>query len=138
MRFDIFNRDTAEKYYTDEKHINISISDIDQPNTKLSKLTSRVDTMFLKFFDFDEIRPKMPKELKESLFNKSLAKAIWKFVDKYKDEVNLIVINCEAGISRSAAVGAAISKILNGNDDDFFKHFIPNRLVYRKMMEVKS
>jgi len=138
MRFDIFNRDTAEKYCTDEKHINISISDIDQPNAKLSNLTSRVDAMFLKFSDFDRIHEDMPKQLKESLFNKRLAEAIWKFVDKYKDEVDLIVINCEAGISRSSAVGAAISKILNGRDEDFFKHFLPNRLVYRKMMEVKS
>lgn len=138
MRFDVFNRDTIEKYNTNEKHIVISISDIDCDKANLPKLESRIDAMFLKFSDFDRITEGMNKEYKESLFNKRLAEAVWKFVDKYKDDINLIIVNCEAGISRSSAVAAAISKILNGNDDDFFKYFLPNRLVYRKMIEVKS
>jgi len=135
MRFDIFSRKCVENYCTDEKHINISISDSKAPRAKLSKLDSRIDTLFVSFADSDRIGFDLSEG---NLFNKRLAQAIWKFVDKYKDEVDLIVVNCEAGISRSSAVGAAISKILNGDDMDFFKHFLPNRLVYRKMMEVKS
>jgi len=122
-------------YCTNEKHINISISDCNKERATLSKLDSRVDSLFCAFADNDRIG--FDKSEGE-LFNKHVAETIWKFVDKYKDEVDLIVINCEAGISRSSAVGAAISKVINGSDEDFFKYFIPNRLVYRKMMEVKS
>jgi hypothetical protein len=45
-----------------------------------------------------------------------------------------IVINCEAGISRSAAIAAALSKILTGDDKVFFDQFIPNRHIYRTIL----
>lgn len=138
MRFDVLSRQMAEQFNPQEKHISISIRDIDCKNANLPEIETRVDVLFLTFSDLDRIKDSLPYKLKHSLFNKGIAELIWEFVDKYKDEVDLIVINCEAGISRSSAVAAAISKILNGNDDDFFKYFIPNRLVYRKMMEVKS
>ena len=53
-------------------------------------------------------------------------------------KVDLIVINCEAGMSRSAGVGAALSKILNGNDTDFFRYFHPNMYIYSKLIAIKS
>lgn len=137
MRFDVFNRERIENYNTPEKHIVISIADIKSKRPEISKVDSRVDALFVQFSDLDRIVPTMPKDLKDSLFNKRLAEAIWKFVDKYKDEVGLIIVNCEAGISRSSAVAASISKVLNDDDAAFFKHFLPNMLVYRKMLEVK-
>ena len=135
MRFDVFSRKMVENYSTEEKHINISISDIENPNAKLPKLESRVDALFITCADSGKVGYKV---VEADLFNKSLARVVWKFVDKYKDEVDLIVVNCELGISRSSGMAAAISKILNGDDMDFFKYFIPNMDVYRKMMEVKS
>lgn len=135
MRFDIFSRKIVEQYNTNEKHIVISIANPKAPRAKLPELESRIDALFLQFADSDNVSYDVSKG---ELFNKSLAETVWKFVDKYKDEINLIIINCEAGINRSSGMGAAISKILNGEDANFFKYFIPNRLVYRKMMEVKS
>jgi predicted protein tyrosine phosphatase len=35
-------------------------------------------------------------------------------VDAYKDEVESIIVHCEAGISRSSGIAAAIGKVLNG------------------------
>ena len=137
MRFDVFNRERVEKYSTPEKHIVISISDIKSKRPNLPESDSRLDVLFVQFSDFDRIYPTMPKDLKESLFNKRLAQAIWRFVDKYKDEVDLIIVNCEAGISRSSAVAAGIGKVINDDDAAFFKHFLPNMLVYRKMLEAK-
>ena len=50
-----------------------------------------------------------------------------------------IIVHCEAGISRSAGVAAALSKILNGNDDYFFDYFhnryVPNMTCYRRILE---
>ena len=135
MRFDVSSRKMVENYSTEEKHINISIANPKAPRAKLPKLESRVDALFITCADSCKVGYKVSKG---DLFNKSLAEAVWRFVDKYKDEVDLIVVNCELGISRSSGMSAAISKILNGDDMDFFKYFIPNMDVYRKMMEVKS
>ena len=44
-----------------------------------------------------------------------------------------IYVNCEAGQSRSAGVGAAICKALGGSDDFFFRTRHPNMLCYRKV-----
>ena len=44
-------------------------------------------------------------------------------------------MHCEAGISRSAGAVAALSKVINGDDSYFFKMFLPNRLVYRLILQ---
>ena len=64
------------------------------------------------------------------------ARKIAKFVMRYKDSVEQIVIHCDAGISRSAGVAAAIAKYLNGNDDDFFVRspYTPNMTCYHKVL----
>jgi len=134
MRFDVFSRKMAENYSTNEKHINISIANPRAPKAKLPALESRVDALFITCADSGRVGFEVSEG---DLFNKSLAKAVWKFVDKYKDEVDLIIVNCELGISRSSGMAAAISKILNGDDMHFFRYFVPNMDVYRKMIEVK-
>lgn len=135
MRFSIFSRKLVEQYKTDEPHIVISIRNPNSEKANLPDLNSREDALFLPCADSGRVGFKVSEG---HLFNKGQAELIWNFVDKYSNNLDLIVINCESGISRSAGVGAALSKILNGDDADFFKYFIPNRLVYRKMMEVKS
>lgn len=61
------------------------------------------------------------------------ARKIKEYVEK-QEHLSLIVIHCYAGVSRSAAVAAALSKHYNGDDSMFFKRFIPNALVYRLML----
>jgi len=48
--------------------------------------------------------------------------------------VNSCIIHCLMGVSRSAGVGAAISKAINGEDDLFFKYYTPNMTCYRKVL----
>lgn len=65
------------------------------------------------------------------------ARKIARFVMRYKDSrVEQIVVHCDAGISRSAGVAAAIAKYLNGNDDDFFirSPYHPNMTCYSKVL----
>ena len=64
------------------------------------------------------------------------ARKIAKFVMRYKDSVEQIVVHCDAGISRSAGIAAAIAKYLNGNDDDFFVRspYTPNMTCYSKVL----
>lgn len=54
-----------------------------------------------------------------------------------KNEIKTLIIHCWAGVSRSAAVAAAILKVYTGNDDQIFKSgtYAPNMYVYHKILE---
>jgi len=52
-----------------------------------------------------------------------------------KHRFNLIVCQCDAGISRSRATAAALSKIFNGNDDEYFGNATPvNSTIYNNIL----
>jgi hypothetical protein len=71
------------------------------------------------------------------LFNEQMARQVLKFIRGHKDKVNLIVCHCEAGVSRSAATAAALSKCFGQSDMEFYKgRFHPNPLVYRTILNV--
>ena len=126
----------ADMYKFDFKYISITIET--DENTKLSDDKNRVDRLDLLFDDLDTTKyndkdlTDIYKEYKPKLFNKDMATKILEFIDKYKGLT--IVINCEAGVSRSAGVGAALSKIYNNEDNWFFKNRCPNMLVYRTIL----
>ena len=72
----------------------------------------------------------------DQLFNVKRANIIIDFVTEIKDEVDMLVVHCEAGVSRSPAIAAVISKILFGDDKAFFKApYTPNMHVYRVMLD---
>lgn len=63
------------------------------------------------------------------------AKTVVDFVEMYEDK--RILVHCDAGISRSSAVAAAILKHYTGDDSMIFdsRWYNPNRWVYRKVLE---
>lgn len=65
------------------------------------------------------------------------ADKIVEWVMKNKEKANVIIVQCEAGISRSAGVCAALMKIINGDDSDIFDdpRFCPNMSCYRSIFE---
>jgi predicted protein tyrosine phosphatase len=72
----------------------------------------------------------------EQLFGEKRANLIIDFVAEIKDEIDMLVVHCEAGVSRSPAIAAVISKIHFGDDKAFFKApFTPNMHVYRVMLD---
>jgi len=73
---------------------------------------------------------------KDKIFNKVHAKKILEFVFKHLNDVSSIVCQCDMGLSRSAATAAALSKILNGNDEEFWRPpYIPNKLIYETTLD---
>jgi predicted protein tyrosine phosphatase len=82
---------------------------------------------------FHDLGDNAPEEFKGGLFTDDQAAQIAAFV-KANDPATTILVNCEAGISRSAAVAAALSKFFNGDDSEMFKHSVPNMFVFRKML----
>ena len=45
-----------------------------------------------------------------------------------------VIVHCDAGISRSAGVAAAIAKFRSGDDTVIFKSYRPNMWAYRKTL----
>lgn len=56
------------------------------------------------------------------------------FVERHSDKT--IIVHCDAGISRSSGVAAAILKYLIGDDSQIFDNpkYYPNMLCYRKTL----
>ena len=63
------------------------------------------------------------------------AEKIANFVENNKND--LIIVHCDAGISRSSAVAAAILRHYTGNDDRIFDDYSynPNMWVYFKVLK---
>jgi predicted protein tyrosine phosphatase len=81
----------------------------------------------LHFPDADVASEQFPEGL---LFAPEHAREIWDFVLRHRD-VERVVIHCDAGISRSPAVAAALARVLNGDDVEFFAgRYRPNMRVY--------
>lgn len=70
----------------------------------------------------------------EDLMTDEDAQKIVEFAERHKDKP--ILIHCDAGISRSSAIGAALLRNYNGNDDDIFhsRYFAPNMWCYYKLL----
>ena len=159
MKIKVLSRDAFEKFESTEPFIAISITD---PASKKVKFVPSQATLFLQFHDVDH-RYKKREDCKIckgtgkigifadindghcysctdkmdiKVFDESYAKQILDFVKKYEEFVDLIVVHCEAGISRSAGVAGALSLILNGEDQYYFDNYLPNVLVYRKIINV--
>lgn len=68
------------------------------------------------------------------------AKRIWDIVEHYTKLTGLCICQCEAGISRSAGVSAALASVYQGYEAEqsIFKdrRYLPNRLVYRTVHRV--
>ena len=84
-------------------------------------------------FNFHDIG----KDDKGLAFTEEDAIAIKNFVRENLDS-KLIVCSCDAGVSRSPAMAAAIAYWLNGNDMDFWNNpkYIPNNHVYKTLLNV--
>jgi predicted protein tyrosine phosphatase len=70
-------------------------------------------------------------------FKREHAHRILNFVRGIWDKIELLMVHCEAGVSRSPAVAAAISQIYLGTEGTFLMPHLyqPNRLVYAVLLE---
>jgi len=138
MKFRVLNAERAMSYEEDARHIFISIGSPDYHGVTLPANKNRVSQLYLYFHDLDTMPTGTGIVLGCSkpykLFTDEMAKKVWRFVNRHKD-VEAILCNCQAGISRSAGMIAGIKKALGYDDADIFKKYLPNRLVYRKVVE---
>ena len=86
----------------------ISITDVDSNPNVFAKNKHIKGVLRLQFDDVEVTEP--------NAITEKDAKEILSFVDQFLNKVDLIVVHCEAGVSRSAGVCAALMQIINGDD----------------------
>lgn len=124
-----------------EPFIVISITDPYSEPAKSPRTKYIGGRLELQFHDWDDHAKVKIQSMEKSehakrmvYFSKRDADKVVDFVRKHQDSVDLIVVHCEAGISRSAGLAASLCKCINGYDGDFFSKYLPNRRVYRLVM----
>lgn len=134
MIFKVMSRRNASKYtYSTEcvfDCIIISITDVGSFPNHFNKENKYVKAILpLQFDDVDYGQ--------DNCITSEDARMIVDFVSRWSNKVNLVIIHCEAGISRSAGVCAALMKIFNGNDFEIFDNprYAPNMSCYRSVLE---
>lgn len=140
MEFMVLSRDEIREFRTNKRHIVISVMDPEDPigPAEIPGSRKRMNILRLAFHDWNSRDRKMIEMSKSFntksfvFFSEEMARRIVVFVRKAlaAGGLQLIVCQCEAGISRSAGIAAALAKCINGDDKYFFKHFGPNTLVY--------
>lgn len=133
-----------QKNMPDAKVVVISITDPKSDPVSLPVLEA--DVLRLNFHDLDRTYPiscpaivlfdvKTAQRIKDFITQK-----LWLHMGRSSDSDNselVVVVHCEAGISRSSGVAAALSKHYLGDDSIFFgnaSRYLPNRLAYSVLL----
>ena len=136
MEFIVLSREAAADFSHKVKKdcVFISITDPELHKNDFAKNPHIKAILHLAFDDVDGFQGKMLSNDKPMTLMQ--AREIANFVLEWKDKVDLIVVHCEAGISRSAGVCAAIMKYLTNDDMPIFDnyHFCPNMFCYRLVL----
>ena len=131
LRFSVLSRSKA-KAFTFKQNIDdcaiISISDVNSPENHFCSNPHIKGICYLRFDDveFGDINCITEKD----------ALKIVQFVNAMKNKVDLFIVHCEAGVSRSAGVCAAIMTMLEKDDMEIFnnEHFCPNISCYKAVL----
>ena len=133
MEFYVYSRQKAksESYRLKVPTLIISITD---PLGSLNTFAQNQNIVSICRVQFDDVTREnaAPDDI---LMNVQDAQKIRDYVRAYMDKVECIIVHCEAGISRSAGVMAAIQKYLLGDDSAIFNSnlYLPNEHCYRMM-----
>lgn len=108
----------------------ISITDPGYKQPKISE-ENRIDLLRLEFDDVELPRDNL------IVISDEQALQIWNFVDRLWNQIDLLMVHCHAGISRSTAVCKAVSKKHQPEYMDYFDQlYSPNKLVFKILNKV--
>lgn len=134
----VLSRDEVSIVAPQVPYIVISITDPEKDDAVIADSSFQLAILRLKFHDIigaKSISLKDSSSTNEIAMSQENAQAVLNFVCEHVENAKLIVCHCEAGISRSAGVAAALSRILNTQDEFFFDNYWPNRWVYERLLE---
>ena len=115
-----------------EPHAVVSITSGIGDRARIPESPSTRGILRLVFADADVASDLIPAS---ALFTRDQARSIWRFVLEHRSQMEELRVHCDAGQCRSPAVGAAVAKVLLGDDEEFFRRYRPNRFVFRSLLE---
>lgn len=132
---EVRSKDWAEKYRSDKPWSAISIA-TDLDTWPILDNHNRVGLLQMAFYDICNPETLLRGVCEGQVFDKNQALQILEFVSLCWENVDSFLIHCEAGISRSPAIAAAIVHIYygSGSDNWYFQNRTPNMLVYREIL----
>lgn len=140
MQIDALSRWLAQDFTCDEPWAVISIRAKASDTDVVFHTENRIAVLRMNFIDLDNFDC-VDRGITSSneMFSKDMADAILNFYISIKDKVKVLIIHCEAGVSRSPAVASALGLIFHGNDGGWWQKQLPNKLVFQTLlMEAKN
>ena len=132
MKFLVLSRSRAGREAPDHPHATISLTDPSKPEAELVETESRAGILRLAFDDTGDYGQPLRGAI---VFGPEHAEEILRFADAHRHDVETFVVHCEAGVSRSAGVAAALAVLLGEDDARFFVEHYPNRTVRHMILE---
>lgn len=133
MDFFVYSRPAIESVpQHDVPHVVVSITTTAEDRARIPASPQCLGILRLSFPDADGA---IDGYSEEELFSASHADRVWDFVLGHRADITRVVLHCDAGLSRSPAVAAALAKVLVGDDAPFFARYRPNMRVYRTLLE---
>ena len=135
----ILPRSSAQNFVYEKPWACISIATDPSELAKINQV-QRVELLQLTFEDLEGcpagFAEKFPEKAK-NMFTEAHAQQILEFSKKWWNKIDLLMIHCYAGVSRSPAVGKALSDIYQSGFSDYFDMmFSPNKMVYSTIKKV--
>jgi predicted protein tyrosine phosphatase len=128
-RFEVRSARNAEFFRSDRPWAAISVSS--SGDFPVLDGENRIGLLRLVFQDITDAG-------KPGSFTAALATEILDFVEMVWDKVEVFLIHCEVGLSRSPAIAAALSRVYYCDDGPWLKHYFANPLVYRVLVETHA
>lgn len=128
------SRQEAEKCNYTSKHVHICITTPRHADVVLSCGCAQLN---LSFHDLDPeaiirsakaLGMPVPTHLIEQCFTKDHARKIIQFVESTQDD-STIIVNCDAGLSRSPGVVLALRQFYGGNTQECYTKAFPNHYI---------
>ncbi len=136
LKLQVLDRSLARTVTHMEPYGVISIG---EPQVKTASLADSAQckaVLRLHFSDVASDLPRLRSITHVAPFTPEMARQIADFArEQRQNDVNLIVVHCEAGMSRSAGVAAALSQFYNHDQTPFLVHYRPNAHVRRLLLE---
>lgn len=123
---------TFSRIPTEYKFAAISITDPDKKDVSVKLGRTGIGAICRVRF-FDEIEDKHWCIMQQDA--EQIADFAYKMA--HRGDIEALLVQCEAGISRSSGVAAAILKWMTGSDKEIFSsyRYVPNMTCYRRVLE---
>jgi protein-tyrosine phosphatase len=130
VRIEVYPRLPASKLKPDVPYLHFDIAHEYTPELFMQLPDNENRIFYKRFAFFDTDDRDHPRR-----FNSSIAKRMLRFLNENMPKIELIVLNCTAGESRSAGVAVALEQIINRDSMAYQRYSKHNRLVASIMLE---